>query len=686
MKQVLPAVLAVAVACVLLATGVFGEVVGWRGNWTGRFPEATPVTEWHRIPSGVTAGLAFQAGKPRDDAKGGKPVHWGQPSEWLVIAPFSVGDAVADFDKEQIPGEADLRPDLGDKVGDREWKLLKVPPLTGTELDWVAVLTKDGERNQVGYAHTYLWAEKDGKAHVVVDHVHGLKLRVNGKSYYSVPRQGSGLGHIYEISRQRVALRNGNSPNFDIEFKKGWNSLLVKLCTCSSSAWQAMCFLMRITDAEPIQYDQKNIAWTATLPERTNSSPIIVGSRIFTTAEPDELLCLDKNTGKILWRRTNGLFDAIPEEEKKSNAVLKDEVAPLAAELLKTWDLTKIYDLRRQIHEALVKLDKAKFDVKWDGHMASHFGIVGFSTTPVSDGKNVCVFAGNGVTACYDLEGKRKWIRRIPLEQYVYTSSPTIAGGHFIVNCAGIRGFDLKTGDEKWVNTEATGGVASLIRANIRDTEVVVTQKGDILRASDGRMLFANPHKIPGDTGWAPATVINDVVYLPWGAFHLYVFDFSEAQGDTWKPKETTIGGLSENKLPDGKWVDRFTAAAPLIHDDVAYCFDIFGIFYAVDLKAKKLLYRQQLEFDSLDSYVHLGASASPTLGGRYIYVVNNQGTCYVLEPGPQFKIVAKNQIATTPRRTWPVPPIEVLANGSPVFDGRFMYIRGERNLYCIGR
>ncbi|HUU42844.1 MAG TPA: PQQ-binding-like beta-propeller repeat protein, partial [Planctomycetota bacterium] len=305
---------------------------------------------------------------------------------------------------------------------------------------------------------------------------------------------------------------------------------------------------------------------------------------------------------------------------------------------------------------------------------------------PVSDGKHVCVFVGNGVVACYDTEGNRRWIRRIPLEEYCYTSSPTIAAGNLVVNCAGIRALDLETGEDKWVNGEASGGVASLVRAVIRNTEVVVTQKGDVLRATDGHLLYANPRKTAADTGWAPATVIGDVVWLPWGAFCLLRFDFSEAAGDTWNARLSDIGDLTLNKTPDGKWVDRWTAAAPLVHDDVAYCFDIFGIFYAVDLKTRKLLYREQLDFDSIDSYVHLGASASPTLGGKYIYVCNNQGTCYVLEPGPTFKVVARNQISTTPRRTRPLPPIEVLANSAPVFEGRFMYWRGEKNLYCIGR
>ena len=682
------------VSSLLFAQGPAGSV-GWRGNWTGLYPDATPALEWRRLPAGATAGLLFQAAKPVEGVKGGQPVHWGQPTEWLVLAPIDVVQLPADFDKEQIPDEANLRPQAGDKACGLEWKLVQVPRFQGTEMDFVDVLTKDGKRNQVGYAHTWLWAERDGRARVVCDHLYGLKLWVNGKLFYNKALAQVGLGHVYGISRQKVALQHTESAVFEIDLRKGWNRVLAKCSTSAGSDWQAMRFCLRLTD-DPPRYDDLNILWAAELPERTASGPIIVGDRIFTTAEPDELLCLDKKTGKILWRRTNSYYDAIPDAEKKTNPVLRDEVAPLAAQLLQEWDMKKAYDLRRAILEKLLAMDKVRFEVKWDGHMASHFGIVGFSTQPVSDGRNVYVFVGAGVVACYDFDGNRKWIRRIPLEMYFYTSSPAIAGGNLIVNCAGLHAFDLATGEKKWtyqgsgdpkkVAEEAWGGVASLISGVIRGVEVVVTQKGDVLHGADGRVLFANPNKITADTGWAPAAVIGDVVYLPWGAFGLHVFDFSNVEGDAWKPVISGIGDLTNNKLPNGNWVDRWTAAAPLIHDDIAYCFDIFGIFYAVDLKAKKLIYRQQLDFDSLDSYVHLGASASPVLGGKHIFVINNQGVCYVLAPGREFKIIAKNQILNTPRRTWPVPPFEVMANSAPIFDGGRMYLRGETCLYCIGK
>src|SRR5689334_3590950 len=38
--------------------------VGWRGDWTGRFPGATPPMEWSRRVKGVTTEIKYQAGKP----------------------------------------------------------------------------------------------------------------------------------------------------------------------------------------------------------------------------------------------------------------------------------------------------------------------------------------------------------------------------------------------------------------------------------------------------------------------------------------------------------------------------------------------------------------------------------------------------------------------------------------------
>jgi len=662
---------------------------GWRGNWTGLYPDATPVTEWGREPKGAIAGMSCQAAKPADGApKSGRPLDKGFVVDWLVLGPLPVTDAVKDFDKEQVPDEPKLSPNTDEKAGELAWTRLEINrkiEFGPTELEWVNLAgTAKVRKNRIAYAHSYLYAERAGKLAAAVEHVCGLKLWVNGTVVYQNPRLVSALGAYTRISNCKKDFVNPHSGLFEFEVKQGWNRLLAKSNSDNRDGWNALQFALRLADAEPVQYDEKNIVWMTKLTERTNACPLVVGDKIFTVAEPDELFCLDKKTGKILWRRINGFYEATSEEERKASPVFA-QIAPLAEELEKTYEYEKILELRRKIRDLLASVDKAKYDIKWDGHLESHFGIVGFSTTPCSDGKNVYVFVGNGVAACYDLDGKRKWITRVPADLVAYSSSPALIGGKLIVNLGKVMAFDAQTGKLLWEQPKAVGGVASLIPARVKGVDVIFTQKEDVVRASDGALLRNNPRKIPGDTGWSPPVVLGDVMYHAWGAFGLNVDDYSAVQGDEWKPKMRGVGDITINKLPDGKWIDRWTAASPLVVGNLAFLVDMWGIFYEVDIKTGKTCYRKELDIQPICHYNAIPVAACPTLGGKYVYVMDNQGTCIVVEPGPEFKQVAKNHIGTQIARVWPVPPQETIAYGAPVFDGKYMFLRGEAHLYCIG-
>jgi len=190
-----------------------------------------------------------------------------------------------------------------------------------------------------------------------------------------------------------------------------------------------------------------------------------------------------------------------------------------------------------------------------------------------------------------------------------------------------------------------------------------------------------------GDTGWAAPVFADEVMYLPWlGVGSAIVADFSSVQGDAWKPATRVIEVGADNRRPNGEWLDRWTAGSPLIYEGIYYNIDQYGVFYAVDLPTGKPLYKHDVGFDELHHYNAIGVAAGPTLGGKHIFVVDNQGVCVVLEPGPEYKPVAVNRIETVIQRQWPIPPQEILSNGAPVFDGDRMYLRGEKYLYCIGK
>ena len=83
--------------------------------------------------------------------------------------------------------------------------------------------------------------------------------------------------------------------------------------------------------------------------------------------------------------------------------------------------------------------------------------------------------------------------------------------------------------------------------------------------------------------------------------------------------------------------------------------------------------------------YDHPGVTPSLSLAGGKIYAFDNQGTCIVFEPGREFRQVAKNRIGTCVSRKYVLDPDEIFQS-APVFEGERMYLRGETNLYCIGR
>ena len=110
------------------------------------------------------------------------------------------------------------------------------------------------------------------------------------------------------------------------------------------------------------------------------SAPVVVGDRVFVTAEPDVLVCVHRDSGAVRWKQSTR-FDDLPKAES-----VKPEKPPTEC---------------------------------------------GYTTpTPVSDGNRVAVLLGNGLAACYDLEGKRQWVRYLGVERMPNgrSASPAILG------------------------------------------------------------------------------------------------------------------------------------------------------------------------------------------------------------------------------------------------------------------
>jgi hypothetical protein len=76
-----------------------------------------------------------------------------------------------------------------------------------------------------------------------------------------------------------------------------------------------------------------------------------------------------------------------------------------------------------------------------------------------------------------------------------------------------------------------------------------------------------------------------------------------------------------------------------------------------------------------------VGICSSTTLGGKYLFVRDDQGQTLVLESGPQYKELAKNLlIEYNPEGAQPE------AQSNFFFEGPRIYFRTRGYLYCIGK
>jgi outer membrane protein assembly factor BamB len=679
-----------ATICMATLKGADVRVEGWRGDGTGRYPNATPPLEWYRI-SKTLRGLSCQAKKPKPNEEPDKdaiPSPYGFFGQWLVLGALDGPDPKTALDQPTIPNEAEVQPDEGVKVGAVAWQSVTVQD---SLLDLMSIFKE--MPGKLAYAHTYVHSKAGGKLMLQVNHKEGLKIWLNGNVIYNNP-----AGYVY------------NAGQIPVDLVKGWNRLLVKLTPnlTRDNEFTPECFVrLRCWSGDPADtYETKNIVWASPMPNRCVSCPVVVGERIFLGSAPFDLVCLNKKDGKILWVRSNNYSDAADEEERKAHTDIFDKIAPLAkrrdalnlacttATPPSDTELEEKSQVDFEIFNLITKTNKEKYKT---GEQDA-----GFYSAPTacSDGKFVYAWFAHGVLACYDFEGNRKWIRCDDkgTQHHGFFTSPVLAAGKVIIFMNEVLAFDAGTGAPAWNHPLEHGlWYGSSFVTRVGETEAVVVGNGGVLRAADGVELSKG---LAGH--WSASPVVD--------AGHIYLVDNDSGQHvlnlpvgtDKAKPAEMISYGGDAIRSPGWPaFLNRYSAASQLIHDGLSYTVCSGGTLTVMDLakcaeQKPAVLYQKLLPVDSWGLYqpypYQCGVCASPTLAGKHIFIIGNCGTTLVLEPGPQFKIAARNKIESTMFRKspwnytfgyWP-QHLEGTAS-SPVFEGGRMYLRAEGHLYCIG-
>lgn len=433
----------------------------------------------------------------------------------------------------------------------------------------------------------------------------------------------------------------------------------------------------RYLDASPPLHwgPDKNVVWKINL-SQSNAIPVILGDRLFTCADPCIVLCVNKTDGRILWQHESSYKElvlteqekaqleverqrgdelakqqAVPEKESSAlRKALKDESAP------KEETEKKLAELQAQIDS--IKAERLKLKVL-NRYLEPGKGAGGFhptggysSPTPVTDGKHVYVLFGNGLAACYDLEGHRKWLKLIehPTVAYGHGASPVLVNDKLLVHFSDLVALNTKDGSEAW-RVQFPPNHGTSMHTRIGDVDVVVHPGGNVFRVSDGAIVA----KGLGSTGPNSPLIQDGQVFFVAGQVRGYALPTSSEIPAKWEQL-----WKGPNLKGGGYWFP-----SPILHEGLIYALNASSIFSVVDAKTGELVDERRLDFGGGQSY------PSITLAGNRLYVSSDNGTTIVLEPGREYKELARNSLETF--------------RSSLVFEGQRMYVRTTKGLWCLG-
>jgi len=409
----------------------------------------------------------------------------------------------------------------------------------------------------------------------------------------------------------------------------------------------------------PVEWDVEdgtNVLWQTELSGLAHSSPVIWGDRVFVTsatrleaeAELSSLygspgygagesvvnegphaftvVCLDKNTGKVLWERT--ALEAIPEIKRHP------------------------------------KSSQA-------------------NCTPAVDARRVVAFFGSDGIFCFDHEGEPLWdldfgvldtgapgMEDYEQYQWGFASSPVLYDGKLIVQCdiqeqSFLAVLDAETGKEIW-------------RVNRDEDPSWGTPTVHEVAASEGPQIIVNGYKHIGGyelaTGkeiWklvgggdvpVPTPVVEHGLIFITSAHGprrpIYAID-AEAKGLlTMNPGESE--GMAWS---NGRGIYMQTL---LVYGEELYACSDGGILACFDAGLGDSIYRERLGDG------RSGFSGSGVAGDGKLYFSGEAGTIYVIQAGRDFELLAANDMGATVMAT---PAIS---------EGR-IYVRTRHQLVCVG-
>ena len=377
--------------------------------------------------------------------------------------------------------------------------------------------------------------------------------------------------------------------------------------------------------------DWENFLWKTDSVGAGDSTPIVVGNRVFYTAysgygdekadsnaQPKDLrralVCLDRETGNELWTRT---FDASEYEDSYESFQLYHGYA---------------------------------------------------SNTPASDGERIYCFLSKLGVFAFDLEGNELWQFDVGHQRGEYLtgsgSSLCVYHGLLLVNASyesdSIIAIEAKTGKQVWraQGDDFDGSFTTpIVLEHDGESFVCITLPGSIvgLGLNDGSLKWHIKTHRDGSTTPTMVKSSSNLIFAT-GGYH---------QTGTVAFRLGGEGDLSEtNVLWNAKFNSR--VSTPVCCNGSLFILNQKGVLHCIDCESGKLQGRRRLTGTFYASLVCIG---------NHIFAQSQNDGTFVVQADKEMRILQRNEITE-----------DISAfNATPVIAGNRIILRSDQAIYCFG-
>jgi outer membrane protein assembly factor BamB len=402
----------------------------------------------------------------------------------------------------------------------------------------------------------------------------------------------------------------------------------------------------------PVQWNVEagqNLEWKTPIPGLGHSSPVVFGDRIFITTA----ISSAGNTGLKV-----GLYgDITPVEETASYS----------------WN---VYCLDRKTGRIIWERTAHTGVPKIKRHPKSTHA----NPTPATDGKRLVAFFGSEGLYCYDFDGKLLWSKDlgvldsgyyiVPSAQWGTGSSPVIYEDAVYLQCdvekdSFVAAFRLENGTEIWRTPR---------------NDVPTWSTPTIHKSADRVYLIANGYREAagydaktgtrlwnlsggGDIPIPTPVVAGDMIFL------------TSAHGSIspiFAIRLTAAGDISLKGLVRVNqhiaWSEARAGAymqTPLVYGGYLYICQDSGVLSCYEASTGRRMYQTRLGTGGT------GFTASGVAADGKLYYTSEEGDVYVVNPGPQFQLLATNSMGD-------------VCMATPAISEGALYFRTRANLVAI--